>query len=1097
MLTGIKLGELRFGRVILFLLLAVVCATQATKLVAQGVTATILGTVSDTSGAAIPAANIQVKNVGTGQTTTSQSDGQGRFRVPDLPVGNYEVQASKDGFSSLLHKGIELTVGVQSVVDFSLAVGQQTQTVTVEGAVTAVETTNSTVSSLVNQTQMRELPLNGRNFEQLIQLAPGVQNYYAGSAAVGTGTGANMREGRDPAISIAGSRPEGQFYLLDDQNLETFYNRGIGSITGSSLGVDAIGEFQVLTNTYGAMYGGNGAAMNAVSKSGANDLHGSAFWFLRNSDLDARNFTDGPSVPEFRRNQYGATLGGPIKKDKVFFFANYEGLQYTQGTSVIATEPCNVNGGPLVSTAAPGSAAANKVNALLALYSLNPINTACNQLAGAAAGVGTGKATVVRDNTAKENYVLGRADWNISDKDSFFARYFVDQQHAQYPFSGGNSGLEPELDLGFNQFATAEEKHIFSPTMINTARVSFSRTKVTGSEVNSYPALQFFPGGPTVADGTVNITGLTGLGLGGASPMPELQLQNRYSEGDDIAWTKGSHSLRFGASVDRVQSSVLWPFTSGSSWTFTSLPNFLAGTATQVSGALDSPVNYPIRDFRELAFVFYGHDEWKVTQKLTVNFGLRYEPTNNPTEVHNNLYAITNFQTNTGFVNVPNAYASNPSWKNWDPRVGFAYDVFKDHKTSLRGGFGMFHDVMFAGEYAIYYINAEPWNLITQTQGVTFPTPFTQSLPNATVTNGYDPNATKTPYLMEYNLNLQHEFPGAMVASVGFVGSHGVNLFTEADQNPVPHTTLANGLPLFQPTCGTNTGAAACVPGVSGRTNPSLGSFTIAENGTTSRYNSLQASLNKRLTHDFQAQVSYTYSLCQSQGDSVLASLNGNGPSVMGDPFNRAYDQARCAYNATNVFRLNALYELPFHKNRVVSGWQLTGIWSASSGLPFNVTDGIDLTNQLNITTTPRPNYNPNGAAFTSGNVSYPACNNTPIIGSSNLWFNPTCFSPQAFGTLGNLGREALFGPGLTTVDLAILKSTKITERVSLQFRAELFNLFNHTNLSLPVASVFTGTASPTASFGSGISYNTATAGQILTSAVPSREIQFGLKLIF
>ena len=516
-----------------------------------------------------------------------------------------------------------------------------------------------------------------------------------------------------------------------------------------------------------------------------------------------------------------------------------------------------------------------------------------------------------------------------------------------------------------------------------------------------------------------------------------------------------------------------------------------------MSGALDSPVNYPIRDFRELAFVFYGHDEWKVTQKLTVNFGLRYEPTNNPTEVHNNLYAITNFQTNTGFVNVPNAYASNPSWKNWDPRVGFAYDVFKDHKTSLRGGFGMFHDVMFAGEYAIYYINAEPWNLITQTQGVTFPTPFTQSLPNATVTNGYDPNATKTPYLMEYNLNLQHEFPGAMVASVGFVGSHGVNLFTEADQNPVPHTTLANGLPLFQPTCGTNTGAAACVPGVSGRTNPNLGSFTIAENGTTSRYNSLQASLNKRLTHDFQAQVSYTYSLCQSQGDSVLASLNGNGPSVMGDPFNRSYDQARCAYNATNVFRLNALYELPFHKNRVVSGWQITGIWSASSGLPFNVTDGIDLTNQLNITTTPRPNYNPNGAAFTSGNVSYPACNNTPIIGSSNLWFNPTCFSPQAFGTLGNLGREALFGPGLTTVDLAILKSTKITERVSLQFRAELFNLFNHTNLSLPVASVFTGTASPTASFGNGISYNTATAGQILTSAVPSREIQFGLKLIF
>ena len=214
----------------------------------------------------------------------------------------------------LVHKGITLTVGSQNVVDFSLAVGQQAQTVTVEGAVTQVETTNSTVGSLVDQTQMRELPLNGRNFEQLIQLAPGVQNYYAGSAAVGTGTGANAREGRDPSISVAGSRPEGQCYLMDDQSLETFYNRGLGSITGTSLGVDAIGEFQMLTNTYGAQFGGSGAVMNAVSKSGTNAFHGSLFDFMRNSDLDARNFTDPASVPEFRRNQYGAPSAAQSRK---------------------------------------------------------------------------------------------------------------------------------------------------------------------------------------------------------------------------------------------------------------------------------------------------------------------------------------------------------------------------------------------------------------------------------------------------------------------------------------------------------------------------------------------------------------------------------------------------------------------------------------------------------------------------------------------------------------------------------------------------------------------------------------------------------------
>jgi hypothetical protein len=713
-LTNSVFGKGRFLRSCFLLLLTVLFVTQATRLAAQGTTATILGTVTDSTGAAIPDAGIQVKNVGTGQVTNSQTDGQGRYRVPDVGVGDYEVQASKAGFSALLHKGIRLEVGSQNVVDFALAVGQQSQTVTVEGAVTQVETTNSTVSSLVNQTQMRELPLNGRNFEQLIQLAPGVQNYYAGSAAVGTGTGANMREGRDPAISIAGSRPEGQFYLMDDQNLETFYNRGIGSITGSSLGVDAIGEFQMLTNTYGAQYGGNGAAMNAVSKSGTNDFHGSAFWFLRNSDLDARNFTDGPSVPEFRRNQYGGTFGGPVKKDKVFFFANYEGLQYTQGVSSIATEPCNAT------STSTNPAAAAKVNALLALYALNPVSSCSAPLNG------TGKATVVRNNTAKEDYVLGRADWNISDKDSFFARYFTDMQNALYPFSGGNTGLEPERDLGDNQFATTEEKHIFSPTTVNTARVSFSRAKVVASEVQKSAALDFFPGLPPVADGSITITGLTGLGPNGASPFPQLQLQNRYSEGDDLAWTKGSHSMRFGASVERVQSSTYWPANSGTTWAFTSLTSFLAGSALSVTGAQDNGTNYPIRDFRELDFVFYAHDDWKVSPKLTVNFGLRYEPTTNPSEAHNNLYAVTNFATATGFTNVPNVLEANPSTKNFDPRVGFAYDLFADHKTSIRGGFGIFHDVVFAGEYAISYINSPPWNIVAQTPA-TFPTPFTGS----------------------------------------------------------------------------------------------------------------------------------------------------------------------------------------------------------------------------------------------------------------------------------------------------------------------------------------------------------------------------------
>ena len=1062
------------------LLIVILCASEVTRLAAQGTTATILGTVTDSTGASIPGANVQVKNVGTGQTTNSQTDAQGRYRIPDIGVGDYEVQASKDGFATLLHKGIGLTVGSQNVVDFSLAIGQQTQTVTVEGAVTQVETTNSTVASLVNQTQMRELPLNGRNFEQLIQLAPGVQNYYAGNAPVGTGVGANSREGRDPSISVAGSRPEGQYYMMDDQNLETFYNRGLGSITGTSLGVDAIGEFQMLTNTYGAQFGGSGAVMNAVSKSGTDAFHGSLFYFIRNSDLDARNFTDPSSVPEFRRNQYGATFGGPVKKDKVFFFMNYEGIQSVQGASEVAAVPFGVT-----STATnPVTAAA--VNAVLALY---PVATfALNPTAH------SGDATVIKDNTAREAYVLGRADYVMSDKDTFFARYFIDMQNATYPFTGGNTGLEPEHDLGANQFVTMEEKHIFSANVVNALRASYSRTKVTASEVNKYPALQFFPGQAPVEDGGIGITGFTSIGTSTGVPLPNRQLQNRFSEGDDLAWTKGSHSMRFGVSVDRVQSALYWPYIAGSSWTFTSLASFLAGTASSVNGVTDTPNNYPIRNFRELDFVFYAQDDWKVTSRLTVNYGLRYEPTTNPIESDNQMYAITNFATATGFTQVPNAYKSNPSWKNFDPRVGFAYDLFGDHKTSIRGGFGIFHDVAFAGEYTIASINSPPWNVVTA-NSPTFPVPFAANVaPNPTLTNGYDWAAVKTPYLMEYNLNLQREIMAGTVLTVGYVGSHGVDNFVEAEQNPYP-VTLVNGVYYFSPTCGKNNsigGPTTCPTGNSARTNPALGSFTLGENGATSRYDSLQVSVTRRLSHNLQAQASYTYSLCNSDGDAVLNSLSGNAPNTYENPYNREYDRSRCSYNATQVFRLNGLYELPFHGNRLVSGWQISGIWSASAGLPFNIIDGVGIANASTGSVSERPNYAPNNPAVVSNGISFPACNNTPIIGNATMWYNPNCFSPEAFGTLGNFGREGLIGPGLQDVDMALLKTTKIRENVTLQFRAEVFNIFNHTNLSLPIASIFTGSVSPTATY----TYSS-TAGNIYTAAVPSRELQFGLKLIF
>ncbi len=307
------------------LICALIASMSVIRLSGQGATATILGTVTDTSGAAIPDAAVEVRNTGTGISESSVSDAQGRFRIPDLGVGDYQVQVTKTGFSTVVHQGITLTVGAQSVVDFSLPIGQQQQTVTVVGQATQVETTNGAVGELTDQTQMHELPLNGRNFEQLIQLAPGVQTYAAFNASA--------LQGRGTLYSIAGSRPAGQAILIDDENLQGFSNRGIGSITGSSLGVEGIGEFQTLTNSYGAQFAGNGAVVNAVSKSGTNSFHGSAFEFLRNDVMDADSFfhaVTGIKQP-LRKNQYGGSLGGPIKKDKVFFFANFERVQQSLG----------------------------------------------------------------------------------------------------------------------------------------------------------------------------------------------------------------------------------------------------------------------------------------------------------------------------------------------------------------------------------------------------------------------------------------------------------------------------------------------------------------------------------------------------------------------------------------------------------------------------------------------------------------------------------------------------------------------------------------------------------------------------------------------
>src|SRR5579871_2387506 len=978
------------------------------RLMGQGATASILGTVSDTTGTAISEAAIQIKNLGTGLTQSFQTDAQGRFRVPDLGVGSYEVQASKVGFSTMVRTGITLTVGGEDVVDFALPVGQQQQTITVQGEVSQVETTESSVGALVDSQQMRELPLNGRNFEQLILLAPGVQ---AISAFVPSGY-----QGKAPEYSIAGSRPTGQAILLDDENLQNFWNKGMGSITGSSLGVEAIGEFQTLTNTYSSRFGGNGAVINAVSKSGANSLHGSAFEFLRNSALDARSFFDPHAIPAFRRNQFGGSVGGPIKKNKAFFFVNYEGIRQALGETKVATVPDSSSR----TVTAANSTTAQAIAATVALF---PLPTTL-------IGRGLGQVTEVANQPAHENYVLARFDYTLSDKDSLFLRYISDKADLLEPFSGtGTLPFWPESDASPNKFTTFEERRVISPTLVNVARVSFSRTENRGVITGSTPPLQFFPGAGR-QDGGVAITGLSGLGPGGLPPYDITQ--NRFTEADDVLWARGAHSLRFGMSISRPQTNAWRPFTQGGGWTFQSLTQFLAGQAFTFVGVPLTSNSYPNRDWRYFELTPYIQDDWKVTSKLTLNLGLRWEFATNPHDQHDVYNTITDFLHATGFVHVPNVFASNPTWGNYDPRVGFAYDPFADHETSIRGGFGMFRDLIGPSIYTSGATSAPPWSTAQQVNPV-YPIPFTAINPGlASQSSGTDYQNNHTPYMIQWNLNIQREIAQGTILSVGYVGSHGVHLFSIEQQNAPFPTIDSSGVYHFASLIN-----GAIVPNL--RRNPSLGSFQEFEAQATSHYHSLQTTLNRRLTRNVQAQVAYTYSKCIDNG-AEFSTFASNSPASLTNPFDRAVDNGVCPFDITHTLRVNGLVTLPFHGNRFIEGWQVSGIESASSGAPFTITSGFD---QVGFQggATPRPNY-------------VAGCD--PMVGTVIEWFNPACFTLEAPGTLGNLGRNTMRGPRFVNTDLGLIKDTKIHESLSLQFRAEAFNLLNHANFAIPAAGIFT-----------------------------------------
>ncbi len=716
----------------------------------------------------------------------------------------------------------------------------------------------------------------------------------------------------------------------------------------------------------------------------------------------------------------------------------------------VPSVPCNFTTGLASVGVSP------KTAAILALYPLptGPGNT----------------LPQVDSEIGSENYLLGRVDYTLSDKDSLFFRYVRDFADTTLPFFGSPiSPRWPEVGQTRNQFATIEHRRIINPTLVNLLRVSFTRSRETDvqGKPDQVAALDFFP--ERHQNGGVNITGLTNIGTSIYAPL--LEVQNKFPIADDVIWTKGAHSVKIGGVFSRVQSNFQQQGWWGGFYTFPSLTAFLQGNPSLFQGP-EPGLTDSYRDFREFEVDGYIHDEWKALPKLTVNIGLRYEFISNPHTVKHPINAIIHPPFGT-YQSVSNVFASNPAVRNFDPRVGLAFDPFKDHKTSIRAGAGIFFNPIRARSYASGYYFNTPYALafIPNPQ---FPNPFPGALPPPAQLVGIDYNTSQTPRMYQWNINIQRELFAATTLTVGYVGSRGVHLYGNRDINPI-QPSIVNGATVFGvPRGGGLTGFTS-----NPRLNPAASSLSSAGTVADSNYNSLQVGLNRRFTKGLQAQASYTWSKCMDDA-SGTSGLEAGQPWTY--PLNGSFDRGRCQFDRPQVFKLSGVYALPFRGNRLVSGWQLSGGLTEQSGPPWNPIIGFDQTG--NTIANQRPNINAPAGSIYTGNI--------------NQWATPGAFALPAAGAFGNLQRNYLHGPGISNLDFSASKETRIMEQLRLQFRAEFFNLFNHADFGLPGG--IGGSAAPNSAFlqaANGGGVPNSVFGKITTTTNNSRQIQLALKLIF
>ncbi|HKU76582.1 MAG TPA: TonB-dependent receptor [Pyrinomonadaceae bacterium] len=1044
---------------VLPLLLPAVVAAQTHR-------ASVRGVVSDPNGAAIAGATISLRNLETDETRTATTGENGEYAISSIPPGRYEIAVEANAFAKRVQQ-LVLLVNDERRHDVSLKVGGLDPYYIDAPFEALLKKENASLGNVIENRQVTGLPLDGRNFYELSLLVPGAVPPAQGSAGSARG---------DFAFSVNGAREDANNFLLDgvyniDPKLNTF---------GVRPSVDAIREFEMLTSTYDASFGRNpGAQVNVILNSGSNDFHGSAFEFHRNAALDARNAFAPASEPKpkYIRNQFGGSLGGPIKRDRTFFFADYEGTRSREGITRVTNVPTALE--------RVGNFSENRFGVPINPFTGMPFDNATipdfliNPIGRAIAGL----YPLPNRNDRTANFVSSpilrddndsfdvRIDQHLNDRAQLAFRYSFGDRDLFEPFTGAAFSLVP----GFGDTVKRRSQNgmgaltlLLTPNLVNESRVAFSR--VAASVTQEASVLNSDIGLPTISPRARDL-GLSFITVTGFSPLgdegnnPQKSVTNVYQFINNSSYVNGNHMVKFGADVRFTQQNAFrdvesrgrLQFSPFGQVTFNALGDLLLGLPLVTSIArVDNP-----QQIRTHSLNFFINDSYRITPRLTLTGGLRYEYNSPPVDAEDraNVFNVaTGSLVRVGTNGMPRS-GFEADKNNFAPRVGFAWSV--QEKTVLRGGYGVYYDQSPLAPAEALYFNSPFFdnNVFFPLQGLPltvnnpFPAFFPFALPDSALAIQRD---LRTGYMQHWNLNIERQLGQRNVFEVAYVGSKGTKLLTARDINQPQPSILPPGLPF--------------VP----RPNPQFDDVDLLESRGNSNYHALQARFQRRMSRGLSALASYTWSKSIDDASNFFSSTGD--PNFPQNSYNVAAERGRSNFDVAHRLSVSYSYALPFRRSgddlaaRLVNGWETFGILTLQSGRPFTVALLSEIDNSgtgrsiLGFGNNDRPNL-----------IANPELSNP----TTDEWFNTDAFAFPAPGTFGNAGRNILDGPGFQNFNVALVKNTAFSERVNLQFRAEAFNFFNHPNFNLP--DNFLG--SPT--FGR------------ITSSRDPRHLQFGLKLLF